>query len=88
MTTYAPDLAPELEPKVVHWQPPHPPHARAHLLSAEGATALALVALGALAIGALAVGALAVGRLSGGRGRFRVLDMDQLHLGRLRRRPF
>lgn len=88
MTTYAPDLAPDLEPKVVHWQPPHPPHARAHLLSAEGVTALALVAVGALAIGALAIGALAVGRLSVGRGRFRVLDIDQLNIGRLRRRPF
>ena len=88
MTTYAPDLAPELEPEVVHWQPPHPPHARAHLLSAEGATALALVALGALAVGALAIGVLAVGRLSVGRGRFRVLDIDELNIGRLRRRPF
>ena len=90
MTTYAPDLAPDLEPKVVHWQPVHPPHARAHLLSAEGAGALVLVAVGALAIGALAIGALAIGRMNVGRGRFRVLDIDELNIGRLRlkRRPF
>ena len=87
MTTYAPDLAPDLEPKVVRWQPTHPAgHARAHLFTTDALVALGLVALGALAVGAVA--ALAVGRRSAGRGRFRVLDMDGLNIGRLRRRPF
>ena len=88
-TAYAPDLAPDLEPKVVRWQPTHPVGgSRAHTLSAGGWVALGLVAAGALALGAVAVGALAVGRMDVGRGRFRVLDIDELNIGRLRRRPF
>ena len=90
MTAYAPDLAPDLEPKVVHWQPTHTVgSARAHLFTANG-VALGLVALGALAVGAMAIGALAIGRLDVGRGRFRVLDIGELNVGRLRlrRRPF
>ncbi len=88
-TAYAPDLAPDLEPKVVHWQPTHPVgHARAHVLTANAFVALGLVALGALALGAVAIGALAVGRMDVGRGRFRVLDIDELNIGRLRRRAF
>lgn len=87
-TAYAPDLAPDLEPKVVHWQPTHPVGGpRAHLFSAN-AVALALVAVGALAVGAVAIGALAIGRMDVGRGRFRVLNIDELNVGRLRRRPF
>ena len=86
-TAYAPDLAPDLEPKVVHWQPPHPVGGpRAHLFGASAYVALGLVALGALALGVAAAGAFAAGR--GSRGRFRVLDLDGLDIGRLRRRPF
>lgn len=89
MTTYAPDVAPELEPKVVRWLPAHPSgRAHAHLLSPEGA-ALALVVLAALALGAAAAGALAVGGAHRRPSRYRLLDLDGL--GRrlqLRRRPF
>ena len=88
-TAYAPDLAPDLEPKVVHWQPAHVAgHARAHVFTANAFVALGLVALGALALGAVAIGVLAVGRVDVGRGRFRVLDIDELNIGRLRRRAF
>ena len=90
-TTYAPDLAPDLEPKVVRWLPAHATGGRDHggYLSWTG-VAVAAVAVGALALGAVAIGALAVGRLNVGRGRFRVLDIDELNVGKLRlkRRPF
>ncbi len=88
-TAYAPDLAPDLEPKVVHWQPTHPVGGpRAHVFAASAYVAFGLVMLGAVALGAVAAGALAAGRAGGRRGRFRVLDLDELDIGRLRRRPF
>ena len=76
MTTFSPDVAPELEPEVVHWQPPlRTPGSWRGLAGAPpvGAGAILLlgagmVAVGALAIGALAVGALAIGRLAIGAG--------------------
>ena len=92
MTTYAPDLAPNLNPKVVRWLPAHRTGEQGDhggFLSWTG-LAVALVAVGALAVGAVAIGAVAVGRAEIGRGRFRVLDIDELNIGRLRlkRRPF
>ena len=53
---------------------------------AGGAISGGAVAVGALAIGALAIGALAIGRLSVGRARFKVLEIDQLIVGRIDRK--
>ena len=89
-TTYAPDLAPDLRPRVVQWLPAHRTgSSTGGYLSLTG-VAVAAVAVGALAVGAVAVGAMAIGRLSVGRPRFRVLDIDELNIGRLKlkRRPF
>ena len=85
---YAPDLAPDLEPRLVQWQPAHRAHggSTGELLTWTGVAAA--VAVGAVAVGVLALGALAVGRLGADRARFRVLDIDELNGGRLRRRPF
>jgi hypothetical protein len=53
------------------------------------ATSLLALALGAAAIGAIAIGALAIGRLAVGRlvikrARFRMLEVDELTVRRLR----
>lgn len=85
MTTYSPDVAPELEPEVVHWQPPVRAGGwrgvdRGRGVGAEAVLLLAVGAatVGALAIGALAVGVLAVGRLAIGRASFKRVEIDEL----------
>ena len=85
---YSPDVAPELTPGVVHWQP-RPGYVR-RAFEQRIALAIAVGAVGALAIGAVALGALAIGRLSVGRAHIRRLDIDDLGVGRIRRlrRPF
>lgn len=93
MTTYSPDIAPELEPEVVHWQKPTARSGGWRGLTgrgrAAGADSLILVgigamALGAFAVGAAAVGALAIGRLAIGKGYFRRLEIDELVVHRVR----
>ena len=85
MTTYAPDLAPDLEPKVVRWLPPHRTGVHDHggYLSWTG-LAVAVVAVAALAAGAAAVAALVLDDRPE-RDRFRLLGVERL---RLKRRPF
>ncbi len=85
-TRYAPDLAPELEPKVVHWQPAHRTHtgSTGGYLSWTGV--MVAVALGVLAASVL--GAMAAGRSGGGRGRLRLVDGLGLDGLQLKRRPF
>lgn len=88
-TTYSPDLAPDLEPPVVRWQPRHPTQDQREL-QLRIAVTLGAAAFGALAVGAVAIGVLAVRRLGVGHGRFRALEIGDLRVGRLRRmrRPF
>ena len=87
MTTYSPDVAPDLEPEVVHWQPTHdaisPPVAEGW--RALAGLALAAVAVGALATGAAAVGVLAIGSLKVGRARIGRLEIDELVVRRVGR---
>jgi hypothetical protein len=45
---------------------------------------LGALACGALAVGALAIGRLAIGSLGVGRARMRSMDIDDLHVRRLR----
>ncbi len=87
MTSYAPDLAPELNPRVVRWLPAHRTGERGDhggYLSWTG-LAVALVAAGAVAATAVAIAALVQHR----EARFRLLSppRERLRLG-LRRRPF
>lgn len=84
-TTYSPDIAPELEPEIVLWQPTGHRRAGGPPIASLGAVAVLALAAGAVALGALAIGALAVGRLDIGRARVRRLDVDDLGVGRLRR---
>lgn len=77
--TYSPDVAPDLEPAVVHWQPTHRPQVGA-AFAAQLALAVGAVAVGALAVGAVAVGVLAVGRMRVGR-----LEIGELDVGAIRR---
>lgn len=92
MTTYSPDVAPDLEPEVVHWQPPlRTPGGWRGLPGGRAASAdsiillgIGAVAFGAFAIGAAAVGALAIGRLAVGRGYFQRLEIDELVVNRFR----
>ena len=93
MTTYSPDIAPELEPEVVHWQPSQaraggwrglPGGARAASADSLILLGVAAGAFGALAIGALAIGALAIGRLAVGKGSFKRLEIDELVVNSLR----
>ena len=91
MTTYSPDVAPELEPDVVHWQPPLRAGGWRGLPGGRAASAdsilllgVAAVAFGAFAVGAAAIGALAIGRLAVGKGSFRRLEIDELVIHRVR----
>jgi hypothetical protein len=81
MTQYSPDVAPDLEPDVVHWQPTHRSAGSPSTTQdryALGALALGATAVGALAVGAAAIGVLAIGRLFVRRGRFHTLEIDHL----------
>ncbi len=85
MTTYSPDVVPDLEPEVVHWQKPvraggwrGVDGGRAAGVESIVLLAVGASALGALAIGALAIGALAVGRLAIGRASFKRIEIDEL----------
>ena len=91
--TYAPDVAPDLEPKVVRWQPAHATGGRetGAFLSWTG-LAVAVVGVAALAVGAAAVTALLRDER---RTRTRLIDLGRLsHLAQRRlglerrRRPF
>ena len=86
---YSPDVAPELQPGVVRWQPRPPAYERRALEQRLALTAAA-TALAVVALGVVALGALAIGRLSRGGPHIHRLDIDQLGFGRVRRlrRPF
>src|SRR5581483_11371495 len=53
---------------------------------AVGAMALGALAVGALAVGVFAIGHLAIGRLAMGRARIKRLEIDELVVGRIRRK--
>ena len=87
MTTYAPDLAPELNPRVVRWLPAHRTGEKGDhggYLSWTG-LAVALVAAGAVAATAVVV----VGLVEQRRPRYRLLESPRRfrRLG-FKRRPF